>query len=697
MGDMVKLSRLGSVGVMTVNNPPVNALGVGVRQGLADCLTEARRDSEIKALVLICDGRTFLAGADIREFGKPPQPPHLPDVIDALEKSPKPIVAAIHGTALGGGLEVALGCHYRVAVSSAKCGFPEVKLGILPGAGGTQRAPRVIGVKPALDLIVNGDPISAAEAKQLGLLDRIVEGDLLESAVTFARELTVESASLPRTSELAGKIQEAKGRPEIFAEYEKEIRRRKRGFEAPLRCIEAVKAAVEMPFEQGLARERELFSRCVASDQSVAQRHVFFAEREVSKIPDVPKDTPLISVEKVGIMGAGTMGGGISMCFANAGLPVLLLDQSQEFLDRGMGVIQKNYASTVKKGKLTQEGMDKRMGLITPTVSYDRLAAVDLVIEAVFEEMPLKQEIFGRLDQVCKPDTIMATNTSTLDVNEIARATSRPEQVIGLHFFSPAHVMRLLEIVRGDKTSKTVIASSMSLARQIRKIGVLVGVCHGFVGNRMLHKYTREAAFLVEEGALPQQVDKVITDFGLPMGPFAMGDLAGLDVGWRIRKAQGKPKDERYAGNLADRLAEQGRYGQKTSKGYYRYEAGSRVPIPDPEVEKLIVEVSKELGIRRREIDDEEILKRCIYPMINEGTKILEEGIALRSSDIDIIWINGYGFPAYRGGPMHYGETIGLDKVYDQICRFQAEHGKIWEPAPLLRRLADQGKKFSDS
>ena len=696
MSDMVRLSKRGQVGVISVNNPPVNALSIGVRKGLADCLAEALRDAEIRALVLICEGRTFLAGADIREFGKPAEPPQLPDVIDALEKSPKPIVAAIHGTALGGGLEVALGCHYRVAVGSAKCGFPEVKLGILPGAGGTQRAPRVMGVKPALDLIVNGNPISAAEAKQLGLLDKIVEGDLLESSVAFALEVAAVGPHLPRTSELTKKIEEAKGQPDLFTEYEKDIRRKKRGFEAPLRCIEAVKAAVDMPFREGLARERDLFSACVVSEQSVAQRHVFFAEREVAKIPDVSKDTPLISVNKVAIIGAGTMGGGISMCFANAGLPVLLLDQSQEFLDKGMGVIEKNYGSTVKRGALSQEDMNKRMGLITPTVSYDGLAEVDLVIEAVFEEMPLKREVFGKLDKVCRPDAIMATNTSTLDVNEIARGTSRPGQVIGLHFFSPAHIMRLLEIVRGEKTAKTVIGTSMNLARQIGKIGVLVGVCHGFVGNRMLHKYTREASFLVEEGGLPQQVDKVITGFGLPMGPFAMGDLAGLDVGWRIRKAQGKPKDERYSGTLADRLAEQGRYGQKTGKGYYKYEAGSRTPIPDPEVEKLVLEVSKELGIKRRDIGDEEILERCIYPMINEGAKILEEGIALRSSDIDIVWINGYGFPAYRGGPMHYGDRLGLRKVYDRICEFRQEHGKVWEPAPLLKRLAEQGKGFSE-
>jgi len=696
MSDMVSLSKRESIAVIAVNNPPVNALSLGVRRGLADCLARALGDPEVKAVVIICEGRTFLAGADIREFGKPPEPPHLPEVIDAIERSAKPVVAAIHGTALGGGLEVALGCHYRVAVGSAKCGFPEVKLGLLPGAGGTQRAPRLMGVKPALELIVNGEPIPAAEAERLGLLDQIVEGDLLEGAVALARKVAAGGGSPPRTSQLTEEIEKAKSQPDVFTDFEKSIVRKRRGFEAPLRCIEAVKAAVDLPFEQGMAKERELFARCVTSDQSAAQRHVFFAEREVAKVPDVPKDTPLIPVRKVGIIGAGTMGGGISMCFANAGIPVLLLDRSRDLLDGGVRIIAKNYGSTVKKGQISQEEMEKRMGLITPTLDYGGLAGVDLVIEAVFEEMSLKKEIFGKLDNVCRPDAIMATNTSTLDVNEIARVTSRPEQVIGLHFFSPAHVMRLLEIVRGERTSKPVIATSMSLARQIRKIGVLVGVCHGFVGNRMLYQYTREASFLVEEGALPQQVDRVITDFGLPMGPFAMGDLAGLDVGWRVRKARGKPKDERYSGTIGDRLAEQGRYGQKTGKGHYRYEAGSRTPIPDPEVEKLIIEISRELRIERREIGDQVILKRCIYPMINEGAKILEEGIALRSSDIDIIWIYGYGFPSYRGGPMHYGDSVGLGNVYDQICKFREEHGKLWEPAPLLRRLAEQGKRFSD-
>ncbi len=696
MSELVQLSKSDGIGVVTVDNPPVNALSQGVRQGLQDCVAKAMQDDEIKAVVLVGKGRLFLAGADIREFGKPAVPPHLHDVINAIEKCEKPVIAAVHGKALGGGLEVPLGSHYRVALASTELGFPEVKLGILPGAGGTQRAPRVIGVEAALNLIVNGDPIKAPKAKELGLIDEIVEGDLLEGAVAFARKVA-DVRPIPRTSERTDQIEKAKAQPQVFADFEKSIARKKRGFEAPFRCIDAVKAAVEMPLEQGMAKERELFTALVASDQAAAQRHVFFAEREVSRIPDVPKDTPLIPISKVGMLGAGTMGAGISMALVNAGIPVVLMDQSQEWLDKGMGIISKNYASTVKKGRLSQEQMDKRMAMITPSLSYDDFAGVDLVIEAVFEEMGLKKEIFGKLDKVCKPDAIMATNTSTLDVDEIAAATSRPEQVIGLHFFSPAHIMRLLEIVRGKKTSKSVIATSMDLAKRIRKIGVLVGVCHGFVGNRILYPYRREALFLVEEGALPQQVDKVITGFGLPMGPFAMSDLAGLDIGWRVRKAQGKPKDERYSGTVADRLCEQGHFGQKTGKGFYKYEAGSRTPVPDPEVESLIMQVSEELNIKRREISDDEILKRCIYPMINEGAKILEEGIALRSSDIDIVWINGYGFPIYRGGPMFYGETVGLKNVYDQICQYREVHGKLWEPAQLLKQRAEQGKGFSDS
>jgi len=696
MSEVVQLSRRDSIGVIAVDNPPVNALGHAVRKGLTDRIAEAMRDDALKAVVVIGKGRLFLAGADIREFGKPPEPPFLPDVIKTLETSTKPVVAAIHGNALGGGLEVALGCHFRVALGSANCGFPEVKLGLLPGAGGTQRAPRVMGVKPALELIVSGDPISAIEAQKRGLIDEIVEGDLLEGAIAFAKKKIAEGGPLPRTSELTEAIEAAKSEPELFSEFEKNTARKKRGFEAPLRCIEAVKAAVELPFEQGMARERELFRKCEMSEQSAAQRHVFFAERAVTKIPDVPKDTPLLPVNKVGVIGAGTMGGGISMCFASAGTPVVLMEQSQEFLDKGLATIERNYGSSVKRGRISQKQMDECMGRITTSLRYDDLADVDLVIEAVFEEMPLKKEIFGKLDGVCRKDAIMATNTSTLDVNEIASVTSRPEQVVGLHFFSPAHIMRLLEIVRGDATSKSVIATSMDLAKRIRKIGVLVGVCHGFVGNRILYPYRREASFLVEEGALPQQVDKVITDFGLPMGPFAMADLAGLDIGWRVRKAQGRPKDERYSGTVSDRLCEQGRFGQKTGQGFYKYEAGSRAPIPDPEVEKLIMEVAGELGVERRQIDDEEILKRCIYPMVNEGAKILEEGIAIRSSDIDIIWINGYGFPAYRGGPMHYGETVGLKNLYDEICRYREVHGKVWEPAALLKRLAEEGKKFSD-
>ncbi len=699
MSEAVELSRRDAIGVITIDNPPVNALGLEVRKGLERCMAEVAKDYGIKAAVLHGKGRMFVAGADIREFGKAPVPPFLPDVLDLLERCEKPLVAAVHGNALGGGLEVAIACHYRIALDSSSFGFPEVKLGILPGAGGTQRAPRLIGVEAALELIVNGDPIRAERAKQLGLIDEVVKGDaasLLDDAIAFART-KVDALPPPRTGERTDRIEQAKGRPEIFTDFEKKIAAKKRGFIAPFKCIESVRNAVEMPFEQGSNREREIFVELVASEQAAAQRHVFFSEREVAKIPDVPKDTEKLPVKSAAVIGAGTMGGGIAICLADAGIPVLISDREQQFLDRCMANIQKIYASSVKKGRFDQAEMDRRLALITPTLKQDDLAGVDLVIEAVFEEMQLKKEIFSGLDKTCKPGAILATNTSTLDVDEIAAATSRPEQVIGLHFFSPANLMRLLEIVRGEKTSKQVIATSMDLAKKIRKIGVLVGVCPGFVGNRILYQYRRESFFLVEEGASPQQVDRVIKQFGLPMGPFAMGDLAGLDIGWRVRKAQGKPEGERYAATVADRLCEMGRFGQKTGRGFYRYEEGSRKPIPDPEVDELILQVAKEQGIERREVGDQEILERCIFPMINEGAKILEEGIALRASDIDIIWINGYGFPAYRGGPMFYGQTVGLKKVYDRINAFREQHGKIWEPAPLLKRVAEEGKSFADA
>jgi 3-hydroxyacyl-CoA dehydrogenase len=698
MSEVVSFEKRGRVGVIAVDSPPVNALSRDVRQGLLDNLTKVVADPAVDAIVLACRGRTFIAGADITEFGKPPKAPGLDEVIAGFERSSKPIVAAIHGTALGGGLEVALACNYRVASRDAKCGLPEVKLGILPGAGGTQRLPRVVGFAKALEMIVSGDPITAPTAKDLGLVDHVVredEGDLLGAAVAFAERIA-SARPLPRARDLTAHVEFAKLHPEIFEKARKDATARARGGRAPVRCVEAVKAAADLPFDQGIARERELFTEAVESTESKALRHVFFGERTAAKIPDVPASTPTTPIRKVAILGAGTMGGGIGMAFANAGISVVLVDREQPLVDKGLGIISKNYASTVSKGRLSQADMDARVGRIAGTTSWDALSDVDLVIEAVFEEMGLKKEIFGRLDKICRKDAILATNTSTLDVNEIAASTSRPEQVVGLHFFSPANVMRLLEIVRGEKTSKPVVATCMKLAKDISKVGVLVGVCYGFVGNRMLHAYGREAQFLIQEGASPAQVDAVLTGFGFAMGPCATGDLAGLDVGWRIRKGQPKPAPgERYSGAVPDRLAEMGRFGQKTNAGFYRYEAGSRAPIPDPAVDAIIAEVSKELGIPRRTVSDDEVLERCMFAMISEGAKILDEGIALRASDVDTVWINGYGFPAHRGGPMFYADTLGLAKVLSRIQEFEKVHGKVWRASPLLVKLAGAGGTFA--
>jgi 3-hydroxyacyl-CoA dehydrogenase len=695
MSDVVQFEKRGHIGVISVDNPPVNALGQAVRQGLIDAHTKALADADVQAIVLIGKGRTFVAGADISEFGKPPRPPSFTDVIDRYDASPKAIVAALHGTALGGGLELALGCNYRVAVSSAKCGLPEVKLGILPGAGGTQRLPRLVGVPKALEMIVSGDPVGAVEAKGLGLVDEIVEGDLLTGAIAFAERIAAKRP-LPRIRDLTANVDKTKLAPGLFEKAAKDAAVRARGGRAPVRCVEAVKAAVELPFDAGLKRERELFEEALASTESAALRHIFFAERQAAKIPDVPADTATLPVQRVAVLGAGTMGGGIAMVFANAGLSVVLVDREQGLVDKGLAIIKKNYAATVSKGKLAQSEMDVRVARISGTTDWNGLGDVDLVIEAVFEEMGLKREIFGKLDRLCKKDAILATNTSTLDVDEIARSTSRPEQVIGLHFFSPANVMRLLEIVRGKQTSKTVVATSLKLSKQIGKVGVLVGVCPGFVGNRMLHTYFREAQLLIQEGALPAQVDGVITRFCFAMGPCATSDLAGIDVGWRIRKEQPKPPPgERYSGAVADRLAEMGRFGQKTSAGFYKYEPGSRTPVPDPEVEAIIQAVSKELGIERRAIGDEEIFERCLYSMINEGAKILDEGIALRASDIDTVWINGYGFPPHRGGPMFYADTVGLSKIYGTLQQFAAKLGGIWKPSALLEKLAKENRTFA--
>ena len=683
MSDAVTLERDGTVGVITVRNPPVNALSQAVRQGLKDCVEAAAADDAIEAMVILGDGRPFIAGADIREFGKPMAEPGLLEVLDMIEGSAKPVVAAIHGTALGGGLEVALSCHYRVAVESGQVGLPEVKLGLLPGAGGTQRLPRVVGPQMALEMIVSGNPIRARKAVEVGVVDAIVD-ELQAGAVAFAAAKAKAGGPHPVISADDSKVKGTD--PKLFEDFRKSIEKRARGFFAPWRCIDCIEAACTLPFAEGMKRERELFEQCMNSPQRKGQIHAFFAEREVAKIPDVPKDTPVQPIASAGVIGAGTMGGGIAMNFANAGIPVTILDASQEALERGLSIIEKNYAGSVKRGGMTQAQADKALGLIGRSQSMDDLGKADVVIEAVFEEMELKKKVFADLDRVAKPGAILATNTSTLDIDEIASATKRPEAVIGTHFFSPANVMRLLEVVRGAKSSKETIATAMDLGKKLRKVSVLVGNCDGFVGNRMLNPYTREAAFLVEEGATPSQVDKAIYEFGFAMGPFAMGDLAGLDVGYRVRKAREAKRDKamRYS-PVADRIVEMGRHGQKTGAGYYKYEEGSRTPVPDPEIEQLIRDTAKELGIEQRQVSDEEIVERLVYALVNEGARCLEEGMALRASDIDVIYCNGYGFPVYRGGPMFYAQEVGLDKVLARIQEFQAAHGDLtWKPADLL-------------
>jgi 3-hydroxyacyl-CoA dehydrogenase len=686
----VDLDRRGHVAVLTVNNPPVNALSQHVRQGLHEGVKQAVADAAVSALVIVCAGRTFIAGADITEFGKPPAAPGLQEVLALIENSSKPVVAAVHGTALGGGLEVTLACHYRIGVKDARFGLPEVKLGLLPGAGGTQRLPRVVGVEKGLSMMVSGDPIRADEALRSGLIDEIVEGDLTAAGVSFAEKVLREKRPLRKIRDLDDKLAAVRGKPEVFANFRKSVARQTRGFRAPENIIKAVEAAVSLPFEQGLTRERELFAELLTSPESKAQRYFFFAEREAAKIPDVPADTPAKDVKKAAVIGAGTMGGGIAMNFANAGIPVTVVEVNQEALDRGLGIVRKNYEATASRGRLTAADVEKRMGLITGTTDWNAVRDADMIVEAVFEEMPIKKEVFAKLDGLAKPDAVLATNTSTLDVDEIASATKRPESVIGTHFFSPANVMRLLENVRGKKSSKTTVATAMAIGRRIAKVPVLVGVCYGFVGNRMLHQRGQQAEKLILEGALPHQVDKVLTDFGFPMGPFAMGDLAGLDVGWRIRKGRGVKSP------VADRICELGRFGQKTGSGYFRYEKGDRTPIPDPEVEKIIVDVATEQGITRRHISDEEILQRLLYPMVNEGAKILDEKIAIRASDIDVIWVYGYGWPVYRGGPMFWADQIGLRSVRDAMLGFQKATGDaFWAPAPLLSRLADEGKGFT--
>jgi len=688
INDVTDLSVEGDIGVLTLNSPPVNALSAKLRDGIFKGMEKAAADPAIRVIVLICEGRTFIAGADISEFGKAPQGPALRAVQDRLEFSEKPVIAAIHGTALGGGLEVAMCCHYRVAVPSAKCGLPEVHLGLLPGAGGTQRLPRIIGPEKALEMITSGAHVGAEACKEMGLIDELAEeGKLREGALKFARQVIDEKRPLRRIRDLNDKVEAARGKPEIFENFRNANAKKFRGFLAPEYNIRCIEAALNKPFDEGYAFEQKMFDELVNGIQSKAQRHVFFAEREVWKIPDVPADTPTIPVSKVGIIGAGTMGGGIAMNFLNIGMPVTIIETKQEALDRGLATIRRNYENTAKKGRITQEDVERRMSLLTPSLNLEDLKDSDLVIEAVFEHMPVKKEIFGKLDKIAKQGAILATNTSALDINEIATAVSRPEAVIGLHFFSPANVMRLLEVVRADKTSKPVIATSMQLAKKIGKIAVLVGVCPGFVGNRILAPRQREAMKLAVEGAMPWDIDRVLYDFGLPMGPFQMTDLAGIDIGW--------DKEKSSSSTLPEILCEMGRLGQKTGAGFYDYDE-NRNRTPSPVVEQIILDFAAKRGVNRRQIGDQEILERLIYPMINEGAKILEEGKAIRASDIDIVWNNGYGWPAYRGGVMFYGDTIGLDKVLARMKEFQNQMGDDFKPAALLEKLAAEGKGFKD-
>jgi 3-hydroxyacyl-CoA dehydrogenase len=684
------MQRDGSVAIIVVDNPPVNALKHEVRAGMLENFTKAAEDKSVEAIVLTGAGRTFMAGADITEFGKPAKPPGLAEVIAAIEKIQKPTIAAVHGTPLGGGLEVTLGCHFRVAAPGTRLGLPEIKLGLIPGAGGTQLLPRLVGVEKGLAMILSGDPIPAKDALAAGLVDEIIEGDLVKGAVAFAKKMLVEKRPLRHVRDLDEKIAPFRASPDKFNEAAANVAKKSRGLEAPGAAIEAVRAAVNMPVDDGLKRERELFVKLVGGEQSKAQRYIFFAEREAAKIPDMPAGLKPREVTRAAVIGAGTMGGGISMSFANAGIPVTVIETNEEALKRGFDTIKKNYQISVQRGALKQEEADKRFALLKGTTSMDAVKDADIVIEAVFEEMEIKKQVFGALDKLAKSNAVLASNTSYLDVDKIAQTTKRPKEVLGTHFFSPANVMKLLEIVRGKETAPDVLATAMAVGRKIGKVPVVVGVCHGFVGNRMLSPRQNQAERLLLEGALPRDVDAAAVEFGFPMGPFAMSDLAGIDVGWRIRKAFGTRNE------IADVLADMGRFGQKTGRGFYIYEKGSRSPIPDPEVEEIIAAASKRLGIARRQIDKKEIVERLIFPMINEGAKILDEGIAYRASDIDVIWVYGYGWPIWRGGPMYYADHVGLAYVRDQLANYAKVSGnKSLEPSPLLTRLAAENGTFA--
>ena len=700
MSSTVRIQNHGPVAVLHMDRPPVNSLGFDLRAGIADALDQANADPSVAIIVLTGTARAFSAGADVTEFGtaKAGKEPNLRVVIALLENSPKPVVGAIAGQCLGGGLELAMGCHFRVALADAQLGLPEVKIGLLPGAGGTQRLPRLIGLEAALNMIVSGAPVAAAKFAGTPLVDRIVEssidGDLVAGAVAFAHEVLEKKLPARRARDL--KVKDPQG--EAFLQFARNtVGAMSKQFPAPLRCLEAVAASLNKPFDEGVKIEREGFMALMATPESRALRHIFGAERAAAKIPGLPDGTPLRPIHKVGVIGAGTMGGGITMNFLNAGIPVVLLEMKQEALDKGLGTIRRNYDNTLKKGKLTPEQVAQRMGLVTGTLSYDAFADVDLVVEAVFEDMGVKQTVFETLDKVCKPGAILASNTSYLNIDRIAGFTKRPADVVGLHFFSPANVMRLLEVVRGAQTAPDVLATSMALAKKIKKIAVVSGVCDGFIGNRMLARYGAAAQGLINAGALPQQVDGALQKFGLAMGPFRMGDLAGLDIGWATRKRKAAEAGMEMRPNVADKLCEVGRFGQKTGAGYYRYEAGKRDAIPDPLTEQLIADYRSANGIAARKISDDEVVERCIFALVNEGARILEEGIAARASDLDIVYLNGYGFPLHRGGPMLYADLVGLPNVLRSLRRFAAEPGAdaSWQPAPLLVRLADEGKNFN--
>ncbi|MFZ1205503.1 MAG: 3-hydroxyacyl-CoA dehydrogenase NAD-binding domain-containing protein [Candidatus Acidiferrales bacterium] len=698
MSELVQFTTDKDIAVITINNPPVNALSRGVPEGIEAAIERVNRDDSIKAAVLIGAGKTFVAGADINMFvemtsGKGGKIDLLPTLLK-IEDCCKPVVVALHGNALGGGLELAQACHYRLIAPGTRVGQPEVSLGIIPGAGGTQRLPRLAGVAKAVEMCTTGKPVTAPEALEAGIVDKIIEGDLLAGAIAFAREIA--GKPVRKTRDRNEKLGTPEQSAPILAAARDTVRKKQRGLPAPLAAIDAIEAATKLPFDQGCKEEARLFDACLYSDESKALIHIFFAEREVSKIPDIPKDLPLIPINSVAIVGAGTMGSGIAMVCANAGIPVVMKDSDQAALDRGLASIQKNYATSVKRGRFTQEQVDERMKLIKPTLHYSDFANADMVIEAVFETMPLKKEVFAELDRVCKRGAILSSNTSTLNIDEIAATTSRPEAVIGMHFFSPANVMRLLEVVRGRKTGKDVIATCMQLSKKIGKIGVLVGNCRGFVGNRMFLPYIREGQFLVEEGATPEAVDTALTEWGMAMGPLAVGDLGGLDIAYRIRKEY-RPLEKPGTRQpyLEDHFVEMGRLGQKTGSGWYKYDADRRASS-DPEAAELVRKWRAEAGTPQRQISSQEIVERCVYSLINEGARILEEGYALRAGDIDTIYVNGYGFPGFRGGPMWYAGAVGLKKVYERVAEFHRQHGHIWEPAPLLMQLADENKTFAD-